>query len=206
VTDSKTLPSASTRPFSSAAIEKSVTGVIVEVDVDRVQKSALVGATNLRAAARSVMDIVTLEGDSVTTSYEQECPVVVIIARRRPARIAVNLSVRDRNAVAWVVTRNDMLAADERGLHVVDPNQIRPGQRHGVAAPYVLRVELSDVDVLHDDVFDAGEAQPLSTDYAFGAFADDRLVGLDVDKCDGGFVVGYGDCRVIGVGALRAVR
>lgn len=85
---------------------------------------------------------------------------------------------------------------------MVDPYQVRAGEGDGITAPDVLRVELGDMDVLHDDVLDAGKAEAFSADYALGAFADDGFVGLDIDGRDSSFVVRDGDCRIVGVGAL----
>ena len=85
---------------------------------------------------------------------------------------------------------------------MVDPDQVRAGKGNGITAPDVLRVEFGDVNVLHDDVFDAGEAEAFSTNYALGAFADDGFVGLDVNGFDGGVIVGDGDFRIVGFGAL----
>ena len=62
-------------------------------------------------------------------------------------------------------------------LDVVDPDHVRAGKSDCIAAPDVLRVELGDVNVLDDYVFDAvGEPDALALDDTFRARADDRLV------------------------------
>ena len=117
----------------------------------------------------------------------------MVITTRTPARTPINLTIRDRHAIRGVVACDDMLAPDERRLDVVDPDEIRADERDGVAAPDVLRVELGDVDVLYDDVGAAGYAEAFAADHAGGAFADDGLVVLDVDRGHACGVVGYGD-------------
>lgn len=119
---------------------KRVAGVVVPVVVDGVQKSAFVCAADLGAAAGGVMDVVALEGDGVVGADEKESPVVVIVAAGRPAGVAVNLGIRNGDALAGVIACDDVLTADERGLDVVDPDQIGACKGDGIAAPDVLRV------------------------------------------------------------------
>ncbi len=97
-----------------------MTSIVVEIVVDCMEQSVLIGTTNLRTTARSVVDVVSLECNLVVTANQQECPVVVVIAASRPACVAVDLSVGDGDALAEVVTCNNMLAADERSLDVVN--------------------------------------------------------------------------------------
>ena len=117
---------------------------------------------------------------------------MVAVAGGGPRGDAVNLVVGDGDAVAGLVAEDDVLAADERGGDVVDPDHVDVVEGDGVAAPDVLRVELGDVDVLDDDVVDAAdEAEPLALDDALVADADDGLVGADVDAQLGRVVVGH---------------
>ena len=49
-------------------------------------------------------------------------------------------------------------------LNVIDPHHIAAFQCYSIAAPYVLRVELGDVDVLQDDVASAHNAETFTLD------------------------------------------
>lgn len=70
-----------------------------------------------------------------------------------------------------------MLAADEGGLDVVDPDEIRAGEGNGITSPDVLWVELGDVDVLDDDVLGSvGDSETLSTDHCVGPNTNDGFV------------------------------
>jgi hypothetical protein len=96
---------------------------------------------------------------------------------------------------------------------MVDPDHVRASQRDRVTAPDVLRVELGDVNVLDDDVFDTevvsfeslpsflcddlrrtsipvGHPDTLALDDTFRARADNRLVGSDLDRVKTSFIVG----------------
>jgi hypothetical protein len=42
---------------------------------------------------------------------------------------------------------------------MVDPDEIASFQRNGIATPYVLRVELSNVNVLQDNVLSTNDAK-----------------------------------------------
>ena len=182
-----------------------VAGVVVPVVVDSVEQGSLVCAADLGAAAGGVVDVVALEGDCVTAADEEEGPVVVVIAAGGPRSVSVDLGVGDGHAVAGVVAGDDVLAADQGDLDVVDPDQVCAGEGDGVAAPDVLRVKLGDVDVLDDDVLGAGEAETFAADYTLGAFTNDGFVALDIDRSNSCGVVGDRDAGVVGVGALYVV-
>jgi len=75
-----------------------------------------------------------------------------------------------------------MLAADEGGLDVVDPDEIRAGEGNGITSPDILWVELGNVDVLDDDVLGSiCDSETLSTDHCVGSDTNDGLVGAEVD-------------------------
>lgn len=115
---------------------------------------------------------------------------MVTVASGGPGGLAVKLAVGDGDAPAGVAAENQVLAADERGGDVVDPDQIGVVQGDGVAAPDVLRVEVRDVHVLDDDVLGAADhADALALDDALVADPDERFVGLDGDAKDTGLVV-----------------
>jgi hypothetical protein len=85
-------------------------------------------------------------------------------------------------------------------LDVVDPDHVRAGKSNGIAAPDVLRVELGDVNVLDDYVFDAvGEPDTLALDHTFRARADDCLVRGDHDRVETSLIVSDGRGGRIGL-------
>ena len=47
---------------------------------------------------------------------------------------------------------------------MVDPDEITSFQSNGIAAPDVLRVQLSDVDILQNDVLSAHNTETLALD------------------------------------------
>jgi hypothetical protein len=112
-----------------------------------------------------VVDIVVLKGDLVALADEEEGPVVSVVAAGAPAGVAVDLSVRNRDAIRGSIARDDVLAADEGGLHVVDPDLASGSDDgNGISSPDVLRVELRDVNVLDDDVLSSvGDTETLAT-------------------------------------------
>lgn len=106
----------------------------------------------------------------------------MVVAASAPACGAVDLSIGNGNAVARVIACDYVLTADKGDLNVVDPDQVGAGEGDGIAAPDILRVQLSEVHVLDDDVLGTvRKTDSFAADYAFGAFADDALVGADVD-------------------------
>lgn len=57
-----------------------------------------------------------------------------------------------------------MLATNQGSTDMVDPHEIASFQSNSIAAPNVLRVELSDVDVLQNDVLSAHDAETFAFD------------------------------------------
>lgn len=49
---------------------------------------------------------------------------MVTVASRRPRGSAINLVVRDGYSVTGAIAKNNMLAADQRGSDVVDPDEV----------------------------------------------------------------------------------
>lgn len=94
------------------------------------------------------MDVVLLEGDHVVAAGEVESPVVVTVAGGGPGGRAVNLVVGDGDTVRGAVAENNVLAADQGGLDVVDPDKVGAVESDGITAPDVLGVQVGDVDVL----------------------------------------------------------
>lgn len=75
-------------------------------------------------------------------------------------------------------------------LDMVDPDHIGTSNGDSITAPHVLRVDLSEVDVLDDNVLNAiGHVDTLALDDTGGALADQGLVGLDLDRVPGSLVV-----------------
>lgn len=66
------------------------------VVVHKVQERA---TSDLGGAAAKVVDVVALEGDGVVGAGEVEVPVVLLITGRGPGRDAVDLRVRNRDAL-----------------------------------------------------------------------------------------------------------
>lgn len=136
-------------------------------------------------------------------------PVVVAIARGRPAGTAVEFAVRDGDTAAcgnWlvctghggygtvltrVVSRDEHLATDQRDLDMVDPDLVGAIQGDSITTPDVLRVELRDVDVLDDDILDtASQTQTLAAKDTSATNTDDGLVRSNRQALETGFVVG----------------
>ena len=89
---------------------------------------------------------------------------------------------------------------------MINPDQVTASNSDGISTPDVLRVELSDVNVLNNDVLGSvGHAETLSTNNTLGSNTDDGLVGANVDGADSGLVVCDGDaldtCSSVSVGA-----
>lgn len=76
---------------------------------------------------------------------------------------------------------------------MVDPDHVGTRDRESITTPHVLGVDLGEVDVLDDDVLHAvGHVKTPALDHTSGSLADQRLVGLDLDRIPGSFVVGQG--------------
>lgn len=178
----------------------------LEVVVDGVQGD---GVADLGRAARRVVDVVVGEGDLVAVAEEEHRPVVLVVARGAPAGLAVQLRVGDAHASCGFIAGDEHLAADERDLDMVQPDEVAAGHLEGVSAPDVLRVEFRDVDVLEDDVLcPTDETETLASDHTLVADTDDRLVGLDVNGIGGRNVIGDRHRWIAGatpVGAVKSV-
>jgi hypothetical protein len=98
-----------------------VLGVGVEVVVHGVQQRV---ARDLGRTARSVVDVVFLQRNKVVGASEVHAPVVVAVASRRPAGCAVDVAVGNRDAVRGGVAEDDVLAGDEVGCYVIDPDEV----------------------------------------------------------------------------------
>jgi hypothetical protein len=98
-----------------------VLGVSVEVVVHGVQQRV---SSDLGRTARSVVDVVFLQRNKVVGASEVHAPVVVAVASRRPAGCAVDVAVGNRDAVRGGVAEDDVLAGDEVGCYVIDPDEV----------------------------------------------------------------------------------
>ena len=93
------------------------------------------------------------------------------------------------DSVAGLGAQDNVLAANERSLDVVNPDEIGVVDGDGVATPNVFRVKIGDVDVLDDNVgCTADDTETLSLDDTGTALADDGLVGSN-DYAERGSVV-----------------
>lgn len=77
-------------------------------------------------------------------------------------------------------------------LNVINPHKIRASKGDSVSSPNILWVQLSDVNVLNDDVLVAiGNSETLSSDNTFGTDTDNRFVGADFERSNSGFIICY---------------
>lgn len=165
---------------------ESVVRDIVEEVVDGVEESV---AGDLGATAGNAVDVVVLEGDEIVGASKVETPVVVVVAASRPAGGTVDLAVGDGDTVAGVVSEDNVLTTDERSGNMVNPDVVSVVEGNGITTPDVLRVELSDVNVLDDDVLGTNDSETLATDDTLGANADQGLVGANLDTQNTGLVI-----------------
>jgi hypothetical protein len=93
----------------------------VEIVVHGVEQGV---AADLGGAARGVVDVVLLEGHEVVGTGQVDAPVVVAVAGGGPAGCAVDVAVGDGDAVGGRVAEDDVLACDEVGGYVVDPDEV----------------------------------------------------------------------------------
>jgi hypothetical protein len=162
--------------------------VLVEVVVDGVEKGV---TSNLGRAAGGVVDVVALEGDHVVAAGEVHAPVVVGVAGSGPGGGTVDLVVGDGNTAGSAVAEDNVLAGDEVGGDVVNPDHVGTVNGDGITTPDVLRVDLSETDVLDDNVLDvASHADTLALNNTLAALTNQRLVGLDSDSEYTSLVVG----------------
>lgn len=161
-----------------------------------------------RAALRMV-DVVVLKGDGILCAGQVNGPVVVAVARGGPVCLPFHEVVGDCDASVFAVACDNMLAADEGGLgrlaikfcyglsrraspylDMVDPDIRRAIESDGVAAPDILRVQVSDFEVLEDDIVDtACNAESFATDHTVLANALDSLIARHHKRVLGCFVV-----------------
>jgi hypothetical protein len=167
---------------------ESMLAVGVEVVVDGVEEGV---AADLGGAAGCVVDVVFLEGHEIVGAGEVHAPVVVAVAGRGPCGCAVNFAVGDGDAVRSTVSEDNVLAGDEVGGYMVDPDKISwvivsrctvVGQSecelttiHGdrITSPNVLRVDVGKSHVLDDDVLCVRDnANTLALDHTLGALTN----------------------------------
>ena len=60
--------------------------------------------------------------------------------------------------------------------------------------------------VLNNYILGTSEAETFAADHTFSAFADNRLVGFDIDGDDGRSIISQRDSRVVRVSTLLTVR
>jgi hypothetical protein len=172
---------------ASVGLER-VLRVLEEVVVDGVEKSV---TSNLGRAAGGVVDVVALEGDHVVAAGEVHAPVVVGVAGSGPGGGTVDLVVGDGNTTGSTVTKDNVLAGDEVSGDVVDPDHVSTVNGDGISTPDVLRVDLSETDVLDNNVLDvASHADTLALNDTLASLTNQRLVGLDGDSKYTSLVVG----------------
>ncbi len=160
---------------ASVSLE-SVLGVGVEVVVDGVEDGV---TSDLGGAAGGVVDVVALEGDHVVAAGEVHAPVVVAVAGSRPRGGTVNLAVGDGDTAGSIVAEDNVLTGNQVGGNVINPDHVGAVNGDGITTPDVLRVDLSETNVLDNDVLDvAGHADTLALDNTLAALTDQRLVGF----------------------------
>lgn len=93
-------------------------------------------------------------------------------------------------------------------LDMVDPDHVSAGDGDSITTPDVFRVDISEVDILNDNVLDAvGHVDTLALDDTGGALADQGLVGLDLDRVPGSLVISDGaDSRGAGLVVLAPLK
>ena len=121
-------------------------------------------ASNLRSATRGAMDVITLEGDGVLGASEVKSPVLVAIAGSRPVGCSINLVVGDGHTTGGGLAENNVLTTDQGSANVIYPDEVASFQRDGITTPNVLRVQLSNVDVLQDDILSTHNAKTFALD------------------------------------------
>lgn len=159
----------------------------VEVVVDGVEEGV---ASNLGGAAGGVVNVIVLKGDHVGGTGEIQGPVVATIASRRPGGSTVDLVVGDGNTVGRRVSEDDVLAGDQVGGDVVDPDKVGTVNGDSITSPDVLRVDVGETDVLDDDVLGVGNnADTLALNNTLGALADQGFIRANGHTKDTGLVV-----------------
>ena len=73
---------------------------------------------------------------------------------------------------------------------MIDPDVVRVGKRDGITSPDIFRIEVSNLDVLDDDVGNTSHSQTLSVEDRVGTSADQCLVRSYIDSLVGGKIDG----------------
>lgn len=141
------------------------------------------------------------------------CPVVVAIAGGGPAGLAVKFRVGDGDRTAWVlvsidlwrddegiltslITRDEHLTTNEVDLDVINPDVVGTIESNGITTPDELRVQLSDVNVLNDNIANTGQTETLTTNNTLTANTDNRLVRPNINTLNASLVVRTSGSRV----------
>jgi len=95
-----------------------MTRVAIEIVVYRMEQRVAL-STDLRAAARGVVDVVALHGDEIAAAEEEDAPVVAAVAGSGPGGAAVEFCVADCYTARGAVAGYEHLAADEGDFDVV---------------------------------------------------------------------------------------
>lgn len=128
------------------------------------------------------MEPVAVHGDLIALTHAEKSPIVLVITRRRRVGIAVKFAVGDGDVAARLEAHRDHLTANVRHLDVIDPQVVGSVDVYGIAAPYKPRIQISDVNVLHNHVVDiVNETQARAPEDALVANTKDGLVGPDID-------------------------
>jgi hypothetical protein len=81
---------------------------------------------------------------------------------------------------------------------VIDPHHVRTIEGDSITSPYVVRVDVRDVNVLNDDVARTrDDTKTFALDNAATTLANDRLVRVDRDAKNASIVVCHGRGRRI---------
>lgn len=89
---------------------------------------------------------------------------------------------------------------------MIDPDVGRAVKSDGITTPDVLRVQVSDLKILENDIVCAAcEAETLATDDAVSANSQDGLVAGDHERVGACLVVGHFDLRCLGLFGVAPV-
>lgn len=96
------------------------------------------------------------------------------------------------------VSGNKVLTADQRGLDVVNPDEVSAIQSNSIATPDVLGIQLRNVDILDDNVAcTIANTQTLAANNTRAANTNNGLVGGYINTLDGSLIISTGEGRVI---------
>jgi hypothetical protein len=131
-----------------------------------------------------------LHGDQVIAAGDVDGPVVVVVTSGRPTGVTVNLRVRDRDTVGGAVAEDNVLAPNEGGLDMVDPDEVAAIEGNSITTPDVLGIQVGDVYVLDDDVLHpAGNTETLADNDTRTALSVDGLVGANLDRVETSLII-----------------